>query len=434
MGNNLTETMLGSFIPQNVAIGYQFTCVYSNIGVKCFGSNQYGKLGVGNTASVGENVNQLNDNLKFTVLGSNFIPKQVTLGSHHGCALSTINDIKCWGNGGSGKLGQGNTNNIGDNSGEMGDNINPLFKGCITDNPTNIPTKQTNVPTILTKTPSNTPTIPTISPTYYPTTTSSLITKITSGLAHNCALFENRDIKCWGRGAEAQLGSESVAPIGWNKNLCNLTAIDLGSDFIAKDIFTQENNNCALSIDNKVKCWGEDNGKGDAPNEMGDNLGYNDFGNNFTVKHMGLGTNHKCAVSTLNEVKCWGNNQYGKLGIGSTASSASLSSVNAIDLGTNFTADKVFLYESNTCVLSIEGTLKCFGAGNPGINANGNTNHIGDNPSEMGDNLPIINFGNDFIIKDVANGLGWHACVISTNNIVKCWGNCGGNLGKYVLL
>ena len=49
----------------------------------------------------------------------------------------------------------------------------------------------------------------------------------------------------------------------------------------------------------------------------------------------------------------------------------------------------------------------------------------------MGDNLPILNFGDNFIVKDLIQGsFGVHGCVISTNNDVKCWGNA--NKGEYV--
>ena len=35
------------------------------------------------------------------------------------CALLDNNKIKCWGGNGTGQLGQGNTDNIGDDAGEM---------------------------------------------------------------------------------------------------------------------------------------------------------------------------------------------------------------------------------------------------------------------------------------------------------------------------
>ena len=173
MGNSLPATMLGSFIPKNIAIGHDFTCVYSNIGVKCFGLNDFGQLGIGNTITIGNNVTQLNDNLQFTELGTNFIPKHVSLGNHHGCAISTLNEIKCWGQGIDGLLGNNNITNIGDELNEMGDNLLPLFRHCSTDNPTNIPTYiPTNTPT---NSPTNIPTLLTEIPTKYPTNIPSLL-------------------------------------------------------------------------------------------------------------------------------------------------------------------------------------------------------------------------------------------------------------------
>ena len=449
MGDNLIAAKLGSFIPESVTIGYEFTCVYSDKGVKCFGRNSYGKLGVGSEAQIGDSIDELNDNLQFTDMGTNFTPKQLTVGHEHGCVLSTLNEIKCWGKGNVGQLGLGLgiLATIGDEPNEMGDNLNPLFKGCVTDNPTNIPTSNTEIPTkIPTKTPSNIPTMQTITPTYYPTTTSSLIVQISVGTEHGCALFENRDVKCWGSNQYGQLGNGQIDNIGDNETLCNIQSINFGDNFIPDKLYSEQDHNCILSINNTVKCWGNNAygqlGYGDTLNRglssthMGNNLPLINFGNNFIPKQLSLNRDHTCAISTLNDIKCWGRNDgngnYGKLGIGNTSNILSPQFLNPIELGTNFTAKKVVTFVANTCVLSTDNEVKCFGYGESGINGQGNSNSIGDNINEMGDNLPIIDFGDNFIVKDLYGGRGHFACVVSTNNIMKCWGNCNG--GWYVII
>ena len=54
----------------------------------------------------------------------------ITAGGDHTCARLANGTVKCWGSGGSGRLGQGNTDNIGDDPGEMGDNLDPIALGA----------------------------------------------------------------------------------------------------------------------------------------------------------------------------------------------------------------------------------------------------------------------------------------------------------------
>merc|ERR1719412_1957341 len=56
-------------------------------------------------------------------LGTDFVPKDVGCGSFSCCCVSTVGTLKCWGFNGQGQLGYGDTNNRGDESGEMGDNL-----------------------------------------------------------------------------------------------------------------------------------------------------------------------------------------------------------------------------------------------------------------------------------------------------------------------
>ena len=230
------------------------------------------------------------------------------------------------------------------------------------------------------------------------------------------------------------LAMVKIKNIGDDEDVCNIDAINFGDNFIPDKLYSSEYHNCVLSINNTVKCWGRNNvgqlgyghtnDRGGSSSHMGNNLPYVNFGNNFIPKQLSLGGRHTCALSTLNDVKCWGDGTHGKLGVGNTQDIYTPENLIPINLGTNFTAKKVHVCDENTCVLSIDNKLKCFGNGQYGINGRGNTDNIGDDIAEMGDNLTAIDFGDNFIIKDIADGLGHYACVISTNNTVKCWGKC----------
>ena len=72
----------------------------------------------------------MGDVLPFVDLGTNYEPIQVETGREFTCALSAEFDVKCWGRSLYGQLGQGNTTNIGDRNGTMGDNLAVIDLGA----------------------------------------------------------------------------------------------------------------------------------------------------------------------------------------------------------------------------------------------------------------------------------------------------------------
>lgn len=114
----LTQSCLFS-----LAAGESHSCAVKNGNVKCWGLGTYGELGQGNTNDIGDGPNEMGDNLLPIALGASRTAKQIVANTFHTCALLDNNSIKCWGFGGNGRLGQGNTNYLGDGPNEMGDNL-----------------------------------------------------------------------------------------------------------------------------------------------------------------------------------------------------------------------------------------------------------------------------------------------------------------------
>jgi cysteine-rich repeat protein len=97
-----------------IAAGDEFSCALLEGGaVRCWGYNNHGQLGLGNTANLGHNNSSQVISVAPIVLGKNAI--HITAGATHACAVLEDHTVICWGENPDGRLGYGHTNKIGDN-------------------------------------------------------------------------------------------------------------------------------------------------------------------------------------------------------------------------------------------------------------------------------------------------------------------------------
>ncbi|MBN1611251.1 MAG: hypothetical protein JW940_31755, partial [Polyangiaceae bacterium] len=125
MGDNLPAVDLGTG-RSAVAItaGGGHTCALLDDGsARCWGSNGYGRLGLGDTEDRGGQPGEMGDNLPAVDLGTGRSAVAIVAGSHHTCALLDGGSLSCWGYNFVGQLGLGATEDRGDQPGEMGDNL-----------------------------------------------------------------------------------------------------------------------------------------------------------------------------------------------------------------------------------------------------------------------------------------------------------------------
>eukprot|EP01083_Nonionella_stella_P311071 1107815_1 len=195
MGNKLPEVDLGTnFTVTQIVSGGYHTCVVSSLNaVKCWGLNDYGELGYGDTNNRGDNVNEMGNKLPEVDLGTNFTVTQIVLGFYHTCAVSSLNAVKCWGRNINGQAGYGDTNNRGDNVNEMGNKLPEVDLG-----------------------------------------TNFTVTQIVSGGYHTCAVSSLNTVKCWGRNDYGTLGYGDTNDRGDSVNEMgdNLLLVDIGQGFV----------------------------------------------------------------------------------------------------------------------------------------------------------------------------------------------------------
>lgn len=335
----------------SVSGGYLHTCAVTTKGKPlCWGSNDNGQLGDNTTTDSAVPVG---------VYGFTKGVKAVSTGLAHSCLLTTTGKVWCWGYNGYGQLGDNSTTS----------SARPVAVHGL----------------------------------------SSKIKAISVGGYTTCALTTSGKVRCWGYGADGELGNNatvsSSTPVGVYK-LKNVTALSNGTYHA-----------CALVSGGKPRCWGYN--------------GYGQLGNNTTtdsprpvavyglasgVKQINGGAYHTCAVTSKGAARCWGANNTGQLGNNTTTNSAKPVHVSGLDSGVK--AVKAGYYFS--CSLSTSGKAKCWGFNNYGqLGDNTTTDHF----TPAG----VYNLG-----KVSKLSLGFHhACAVTTAKAVKCWGyNVYGALGN----
>jgi alpha-tubulin suppressor-like RCC1 family protein len=269
---------------------------------------------------------------------------------------------------------------------------------------------------------------------------------IAAGYGTTCAWLDNAQVKCWGYNAQGELGIDDSSNRGDNPNELgdSLPPIALGTGVSPSLIVPGGDSTCVLINNGQVKCWGynasgqlglgDTNNRGDNPNEMGDALPSVVLGIGLTTSLVSVGGDHACALVNNGQVKCWGYNALGQLGLGDTNNRGDNPNemgdqLPGIALGTCCSAKAIFTGSGHTCVQLTNNQIKCWGRndfGQLGVGDNGNR---GDGPNEMGDQLPQVALGNGRYAKALALG-AFHACALLDDGEVKCWGsNSSGQLG-----
>ncbi|MFN3197695.1 MAG: thrombospondin type 3 repeat-containing protein, partial [Bradymonadia bacterium] len=280
----------------SIAAGDFHVCaVLDNGGVKCWGRNNYGQLGYGDTTQRGDDANEMGDNLSYIDFGTeNGQPLEVSelaAGRYHTCARFTNGRAKCWGRNNYGQLGQGHMADLGDGANEMGDSLGFVDLG--TDGQGN-PLQ---------------------------------VIDIEVGYDSTCARLSDGRVKCWGYNGYGILGQGHNQSTGDNANEMgdNLPYTDLGAGRTTQQVSMQAHAACALLDDNGVKCWGRNNygqlgqgnllNQGDDAGEMGDALPYTQLGTGLTATSLTSGYYGICATfAEASSVKCWGYNGGSYLG------------------------------------------------------------------------------------------------------------------------
>jgi alpha-tubulin suppressor-like RCC1 family protein len=406
-GGHLFVAGTGASAPQ-IATGMDHTCaLLEDRTVRCWGFNSFGWLGDGTTTRRLNPVQVLASGtaaLNPVVLSG---VTQITAGDAHTCALLEDKTVRCWGRNGSGRLGDGTTEQ----------RLNPvqvLASGS---------TQGTDV--------------------------LGGVAQITAGNGHTCALLEDKTIRCWGFNRNGQLGDGTLGDGLTEQRLNPVQVLASGStqgtDVLGgvAQITAGDAHTCALLEEKTIRCWGFNLrgqlGDGTTTQRLnpvqvlasGSTQGANVLGG---VTQVAAGNDdHTCALLEDKTVRCWGDNQGGKLGDGTTdqrfnpvqvLASGSTQGTNVLGGVTQVAAGN----DDHTCALLEDKTVSCWGYNGFGALGDGTTtNRL--NPVQVlasGDTQGTDVLGG---VTQIATGRD-HTCARLDDKTARCWGfNSNGELG-----
>ena len=192
------------------SVGRSHTCALtSSGGVKCWGSGT--RLGQNSNLTRNYAVDVVTSSTDATPLAGIV---QISTGDQHSCGLTTSSGVKCWGGGGSGQLGDGDSNNhlvpVDVVTGGIG-NRSPFLD----------------------------------------------IVEVSTRYKHNCAVTIGGGVKCWGSGSSGQLGNSGTDNInnipvnvhtasGNTAALTGIARVGMGYE-----------HSCAVTSTGTLKCWGK---------------------------------------------------------------------------------------------------------------------------------------------------------------------------------
>jgi alpha-tubulin suppressor-like RCC1 family protein len=270
------ETTVNSNVPKGalvdvcsatgIAAGASHSCSNNtSLASYCWGANQEGQLGIGDAG--------LSD------AGFEWVPVTVdytgTTGSltivpghgNHTCALDAMGSVLCWGNNGSGQVGDGTT----------------VDRGA--------PTRVKGLPT------------------------GNKV--VSAGALHTCAVRPDNSVVCWGDNLFGQLGVTLMKPDGGVATLSKIPVVV--PSVTAASVSAGEGHTCAITTNGGAVCWGSNYdgqiGNGSPTSEPPvPPTPVSGFGTGVAM--LVAGDNHNCAVTTAGVMWCWGDNTAGELGDG----------------------------------------------------------------------------------------------------------------------
>ena len=309
--------------------------------------------------------------------------QSVAAGAEHTCALLANSQVKCWGDGEGGQLGN--------DTQYLLDAVNPVSVMESGDRGA-APFED--------------------------------VEAIAAGRKHTCALKTGGTVWCWGDNRSSQMG------LPWSNGGQNTPRMVSQLDSVVA-ISAGGDTTCALLSDTSVKCWGSNGlpGLGIVSPVRSSATPVNVWRSetdNRALKNVvaiSVGDNHTCILDASRHASCWGGNGTGQLGnnpaLGTTPFAATSAPVR-VDSDEEFST--ISAGAEHTCaILELTQAVQCWGSNNRG--------QLGDGTTKNRDR-PVAVSGDGNLNVELALGARF-SCSLASNAAIRCWGlNDHGQLGN----
>ncbi len=321
--------------------------------VRAWGANGAYELGLQHAETIGDDETPGNANLPVDVLLSE-PAVQIAVGDDFACALlSSSGTVQCWGANDVGQLGYGHTWRVGDDE-------SPGSAGTVA--------------------------------------LGGRAVSVVAGAHHACASLDDGSVRCWGLNDSGQLGYGHTQDIGDDELPTSVPPVALGGTVV--QLVAGERHTCARFDTGAVRCWGG-NDAGQLGYAHSQAIGDNEIPTSAPELSIGgpattlaAGARHTCAVVTGGELRCWGEGIDGQLGYGNhddVGDDEPITEAGSVDLGPQW-VDAVYSgpTASSTAVRLDDNSVKCWGLGDVGQLGLGDTASAGNTQTTTPIRLPYV--------------------------------------------
>jgi alpha-tubulin suppressor-like RCC1 family protein len=238
--------------------------------------------------------------------------------------------------------------------------------------------------------------------------------EIAPGDGHACGLTMRGIIYCWGAPERLGNGSADYSEL----------PVPISSSQTFKALTVGSGHSCGLGINGMLYCWGR--------NDMGQ-VGIGNSSENIplpslvstesisgsrTFMQISAGTFHTCAVMEDGDAYCWGGNKEGRLGNGNTKDQRIPAPVDTSSMKDSKKMAQISAGFSTTCAVAKDGLAYCWGDNCPGKIYNGPDTTNCSRP-EL---LKISTADGTKLFHFISAGNA-HSCAVTTDGTGFCWGN-----------
>ena len=373
-----------------VEAGDGFACALTLDGtLYCWGSNYRARQGIGDDEG--------SPSATFPPAAVDTPAKFVdfSLGTGHGCGITTEGELLCWGRSDDGRLGNG----------ELGWTATPVA-----------------------------------------VQSTETFTMVVASDYHSCGITDANEVFCWGRGTRLALGngslnhvsvptivpnlqgtfvgsmgsnvhvlgvdqkayawgSESYQELGNGSDGAQLLPVALDTAELFAFLTSGDDHGCGMTIGDELLCWGRGGRNGISGSTIGSPTPVSAIDFPQFVQ-LAAGFSHTCGVDAAGGAWCFGLNDQGQLGDDSRTNSTLPVTVSS---AANFV--EVTTGRAITCGLDDGGAIWCWGEGRL----------IGDGGT--GDNLTPTLVTGQVAFKRLSDRADNHTCAISVDDEIYCWGD-----------